>query len=120
MGGRRSLKSKSLINQRREKAGSKMILPFLSSLLLGGPNGIRTRVTDVRVPSGGFFHFFTLSNTPNERKRIASLKYSSNGEATREMVKVKIKIPLSPPLQKGDKKQFSPLAKSVRLDDEGS
>jgi len=49
--------------------------------------------------------------TPIERKRIASSKYSSNGEAIREMIKVKIKIPLSPPLEKGDKKQFSPLAK---------
>jgi len=57
------------------------------------------------------------------------MKYFLDGLAIREFFEPHFKIPLNPPfapfptgkkITKGDDDGFSPLAKSVRLDDEGS
>jgi len=55
------------------------------------------------------FLFATI--TPIERRNIVSLKYFSDGGAIRKIIEINIKIPLNPPLRKGDKNRFSPLAK---------
>ena len=49
--------------------------------------------------------------TPIERKIIPSLNCFSDNEAIREFPEPAVKIPLNPPLQKGDDGGFLPFSK---------